>query len=162
MAEELVNITNEVEYVYLTIPAEYVCLYHKLLGYLSDFGIELIKDCKAGCSAKNKSIIDCWNMFQALCAAHALGEEKKAELLYNYIEAQLSLNYKGSENEVYDGTFIARITEDQFLEAVVTCNSSNIGTFEIDLKTGELYRTYLAEKENRDADLDDEITDETP
>lgn len=156
MAEELVNITNEVEYTYLTIPAAYVCLYHKLLVYLSDFGIELIRDCKAGCSAKNKSIIDCWNMFQALCAAYALGEEKKAELLYNYITAQLELYYKGSNNEVYDGKFVGRITEDGKLKAIVTCNN-NIGVFHVTPETGELYRTYIAEQPNNDVDLNDEI-----
>lgn len=157
MAEELVDITNEVEYAYLTIPAGYICLYHKLLVYLSDFGIELIKDCKAGCSAKNKSIIDCWNMFQALCAAHALGETKKAELLYNYITNQLELYYKqeASDSEVYNGKFVGRITEDGLLKATVTCNS-DIGRFWVDAETGELYRKYIAEKENNDVNLDDE------
>lgn len=162
MPENLINITNEVEYVYLTIPAEYVCLYHKLLVYLADFGLELIKDCQAGCSAKNKSIIDCWNMFQALCAAYALGEEKKAKILYDYISAQLELYYKGSNKEVYEGKFIGRISEDGYLKAVITCGKNNIGTFEIDAETGELWRTYIAEKENNDVDLNDEIEPETP
>lgn len=161
MAEELVNITDEVEYTYLTIPKAYVCLYHKLLVYLADFGLELIKDCKAGCSAKNKSIIDCWNMFQALCAAYTLGEEKKAELLYNYITAQLELHYKGSSSEVYDGNFVGSITDDGYLKAIVTCNG-DIGTFHVDAETGELWRTYIAEQENDDVDLNDEIEPETP
>lgn len=164
MAENLVDITSEVEYVYLTIPARYVCLYHKLLVYLSDFGLDLLKDCKAGCSAKNKSIIDCWNMFQALCAAYTLGEEKKAKLLYDYITAQLELYYKqsASDSEVYEGKFVGRISEDGFLKAIVTCRKDDIGTFEIDAETGELWRTYIAEKENNDVDLNDEIEPETP
>ena len=155
MSENLINITDEAEYIYLTIPAEYVCLYHKLLVYLADFGLDLIKDCQAGCSAKNKSIIDCWNMFQALCAAHILGEEKKAKILYDYISAQLEIYYRGSTKEVYD-KFIGNITEDGYLKAIITCKS-NIGTFEIDAEKGELLRTYIAEKENNDVDLNDEI-----
>lgn len=158
MEEELVDITNEVEYTYLTIPATYVCLYHKLLVYLSDFGTDLIKDCSAGCSAKNKSIIDCWNMFQALCAAHILGQTKKEELLYNYITTQLGLYYKqeASDSEVYDGKFVGRLTEDGLLKAVVTCNN-DIGRFWVDAETGELYRKYIAEQENNDVTLDDEL-----
>lgn len=159
MAEELVDITDEVEYAYLTIPKAYICLYHKLLVYLSDFGIELLKDCKAGCSAKNKSIIDCWNMFQALCAAHALGETKKAELLYNYITSQLELYYKqeASDSEIYNRRFAVRITEDGILKAGVSCrDNTDIGTFYVDVETGELYRKYIAEKENNDVNLDDE------
>lgn len=161
MAEELVNITEEVEYTYLTIPKAYVCLYHKLLIYLSDFGLELVKDCKAGCSAKNKSIIDCWNMFQALCAAHILGREKEAKLIYDYINSQLELNYKGTGNEAYDGKFVGRITDNGYLKAIVTCNG-DIGTFEVDATTGELWRKYIAEQENNDVDLNDEIEPETP
>lgn len=158
MEEELVDITNEVEYTYLTIPAEYVCLYHKILVYLSDFGIELLKDCKAGCSAKNKSIIDCWNMFQALCAAHSLGETKKAELLYNYITAQLELYYKqeASDNKPYGNKFIGKLTEDGLLTAVVTCNNNDVGEFWVDAETGELYRKYISKKENNYVSLDDE------
>lgn len=155
MEEKLVDITNEVEYAYLTIPKAYVCLYHKLLVYLSDFGLELVKDCKAGCSAKNKAIIDCWNMFQALCAAYTLGEEQKAKLLYDYITAQLELYYKGSNTEVYNGKFVGRITEDGQLKAIVTCNG-DIGVFHVTPETGELYRTYIAEHENNDVNLDDE------
>lgn len=164
MADNLINITDEVEYLYLTIPAKYVCLYHKLLIYLSDFGLELLKDCQAGCHAKNKSIIDCWNMFQALCAAYTLGETEKADILYKYIEAQLELYYKnsGSTSEIYNGKFVGRITEDGFLKAIVTCNSDKSGTFEVDAETGELYRKYIADKPNNDFNLDDEITNETP
>ena len=167
MEQELVDITSEVKYVYLTIPAEYVCLYHKLLVYLADLGTDLIKDCQAGCNATNKSILNCWNMFQALCAEHALHEKEsptaKETLLYNYIDAQLELCYKsrGWDKEVYEGKFVGSISEDGRLRAVITCNNPNIGTFEVDAETGQLYRTYIAEQENNDVTLDDEIPSET-
>ena len=34
------------EYIYTTIPAEYVCVYHKILAMLADYGEEMLKDCK--------------------------------------------------------------------------------------------------------------------
>ncbi len=167
MEQELVDISNEVKYIYLSIPAKYVCLYHKLLVYLADLGTDLIKDCQAGCNAANKSVLNCWNMFQALCAEHALHEDEspteKETLLYKYITAQLELCYKnrGWDKEVYDGKFVASISEDGLFKAIVTCHSTDIGTFEIDAENGELYRHYVAEHENRDADLDDEIPIDT-
>lgn len=99
------------DYVYMVIPAEYISIYHKLLVYLSDFGIELIKDCQASCSAKNKTIIDCWNMFQSMIACYNTGQNDKAELIKKYIEAQLELYYKGTDKEIYNGTGIYPITK---------------------------------------------------
>lgn len=129
------------EYVFMTIPAEYVCIYHKLLVYLSDFGLELLADCKASCSAKNKSIIDCWNMFQSMIACHNLGQTDKAEVFKKYIEAQLDIYYKGSEKVVYNGGMVYPITPDGHIKANVDC-SNNI-KFKIDPETGKLYQEYL-------------------
>ena len=81
-------------YVYLTVPFKYNCVYTKLLIMVSDLGIDLIKDCTSTCKGVNRQVINCWNMFQAACAAYQLGEEKKADLLINYIIAQLRLECK--------------------------------------------------------------------
>ena len=81
-------------YVYLTVPLKYNCVYTKLLIMVSDLGIDLIKDCTSTCKGINRQVINCWNMFQAACAAYQLGEEKKADLLINYIIAQLRLECK--------------------------------------------------------------------
>lgn len=81
-------------YVYLTVPLKYNCVYTKLLIMVSDLGIDLIKDCTSTCKGVNRQVINCWNMFQAACAAYQLGEEKKANLLINYIVAQLRLECK--------------------------------------------------------------------
>lgn len=78
-------------YVYLTVPLKYNCVYTKLLIMVSDLGIDLIKDCTSTCKGINRQVINCWNMFQAACAAYQLGEEKKADLLINYIIAQLPI-----------------------------------------------------------------------
>ena len=80
------------EFIYLSIPTKYKCVYNKLLVKLSNLGISMINDCTANCSGQNKFIITCWNMFQSACAAYALNEIKKADLLINYINLQLGLN----------------------------------------------------------------------
>lgn len=65
-------------YIYCVIPEKYKCIYEKLLIKLSDLGIDILKDCGSTCRGVNKNIINCWNMFQAACAAYNLGEEKKS------------------------------------------------------------------------------------
>lgn len=77
------------KYIYCVIPEKYKCIYEKLLIKLSDLGIDILKDCGSTCRGVNKNIINCWNMFQAACAAYNLGEEKKAQLLMYYINIQL-------------------------------------------------------------------------
>lgn len=76
-------------YTYLIVPLKYNCVYTKLLVMMSDIGIDLIKDCTSTCKGINRQVINCWNMFQAACSAYQLGETKKADLLINYIIAQL-------------------------------------------------------------------------
>ena len=71
------------EYIYLTIPAEYVCVYHRIMAMLADYGEEMLKDCKANCTDKNSGVIECFNMFNAACAARHMGEDKKASLIIN-------------------------------------------------------------------------------
>lgn len=51
-SEELVE-TNP-DFVYMVIPAKYVCTYHKLLVMLADVGIEMLNDCTANCKGNNK------------------------------------------------------------------------------------------------------------
>ena len=54
-SEELVE-TNP-DFVYMVIPAKYVCTYHKLLVMLADVGIEMLNDCTANCKGNNKNVI---------------------------------------------------------------------------------------------------------
>lgn len=78
-------------YVYLVVPEKYNCVYEQLLIKISDLGVDMIKDCSSTCRGINRAVINCWNMFQAACASYTLGEEKKADLMINYITAQLKL-----------------------------------------------------------------------
>lgn len=85
------NINNE-EYIYLVIPAKYTKIYKALTIKLSQLGTDMLKECSSSCKNISKSVINCWNMFQTACAAYALDEIKKADLIVNYIIAELKLN----------------------------------------------------------------------
>jgi len=123
-------------YVYMIIPAEYVCVYHKLLVMLTQFGIDMLDDCSATCKGNNKNVVTCWNMFQAACAAYQLDETSKANVLINYIKGQLNIIYQGSEHEQYDGTFVVPVDEEGKLKAVVSCEDQP--KFYIDASNGQL------------------------
>lgn len=127
---------NNPDYVYMIIPADYACVYARLLVMLSDLGYEMLQDCAAGCKGSNKNIISCWNMFQAACAAHSLNKTKEADLLIKYIKAQISNIYKGSGVSENLGSVTMPIDENGELYAMVTCGS--VPTFEVDVETGLL------------------------
>ena len=107
------------EYIYLTIPAEYVCVYHRIMAMLADYGEEMLKDCKAACVDRNSGVIECFNMFNAACAARLLGQEKKAQLIINYIKAKINQIYKGKDNST---SYVFPIDENGKLKAFVSCN----------------------------------------
>ena len=107
------------EYIYLTIPAEYVCVYHRIMAMLADYGEEMLKDCKAACTDRNSGVIECYNMFNAACAARLLGQDKKAQLIINYIKAKINQIYKGKDNST---SYVFPIDENGKLKAFVSCN----------------------------------------
>lgn len=80
--------------IYLVIPVKYRCTYNRLLTALSDFGIDALKDCDSVCKGSKGQVIKCWNMFQAAMAAYNLGNEREADVLIKYIDAQLNIIYK--------------------------------------------------------------------
>lgn len=129
------------EYLYLTIPADWVCIYHKLLAYMADFGKTIIDDCTASCKGNGKNIISCWNLFQSAIAARTLGNIEQADFFIKYIRKQLDLIYKGSDKEVYDGVLPLAITDDGILKATVSCK--NYDKFYVDHETGILYQEWL-------------------
>lgn len=85
-------------YIYLVIPAEFECVYSKLLVRITDLGLDIVKDCSASCRGINRQLINCWNIFQAACTAYELGEVSKANFMINYIKAQLNITC-GNEPE---------------------------------------------------------------
>lgn len=122
-------------YIYLTIPEEYICIYHKLLILVSNIGKEILNDCNASCKGNNKYIIDCWNTFQSAIACNALGKTKEAEILINYIKGQISNLYIGTDSVEQD-VFV--YIDDSYLKARVSCKN-DIPIVDVDAESGMLY-----------------------
>ena len=122
------------EYVYMRIPAEYVCIYHKILVLFAEFGIDMLDDCNASCKDVNKNIINCFNMFNAAIAARQLGNFKLANNLIKYIESQLNIDYKELANL---DSIIFPVDEQGKIKAIVGCGEKP--TFWVDVETGKLW-----------------------
>lgn len=127
------------EYIYMTIPADYVCTYHKILILLSEYGVDMLNDCQAGCSNQNKSIINCFNMFNAAVAARKLGQDKTAETIMKYINGQLNIIHNYEE---IDTKIVFPVDENGYLKAIVSCGENP--TFTIDPETGLLWEKSIA------------------
>ena len=124
----------EPEYIYVTIPAEYICVYHRILAMLADFGEEMLKDCKASCTDRNSGVIECFNMFNAAVAARKLNKTKLAETLIKYIKAKINQIYRGKDNST---SFVFPVDENGQIKAFVSCGERP--KFEINAEDGELY-----------------------
>lgn len=132
MNTQLVQI--EPEYIYITIPAEYICVYHRLAAMLADYGEEMLKDCKATCMERNSGIIECYNMFQAAVAARKLGKTTLAAVLIKYIKEKINMIYKDKDNST---SFVFPVDENGQLKAFVSCGERP--RFEINPDDMELY-----------------------
>lgn len=116
----LVEVTNDVQFVYITIPKEYLCVYHKILVMLADYGIEMLKDCKASCTDRNSNVIECFNMFNAAVAAYKLNNTNLANTLITYVKAKIEQIYKGR----VDTTFVFPLDEDNNIRSFVSCEDT--------------------------------------
>lgn len=124
----------EPEYIYVTIPAEYICVYHKILMMMADFGEDLLKDCKASCTNRNTNIIECFNMFNAAVAARKLNKTKLAETIIKYIKSKINQIYR---NKAPYAGFVFPIDETGKLKAFVSCGE--VPEFYMDEESAELY-----------------------
>lgn len=124
----------DLEYVYVTIPAEYICVYHRILAMMADYGEEMLKDCKATCTDKNSGVIECFNMFNSAVAARKLGKDKLAEVIIKYVKTKINSIYKGRDNST---SFVFPVDETGHLKAIVSCGERP--KFEINPDDGELY-----------------------
>lgn len=129
---ELIKV--EPEYIYVTVPAEYICVYHRILAMMADYGEEMLKDCKASCTDKNNNVIECFNIFNSAVAARKLGKDKLAETLIKYIKAKINQIYKGLDNST---SFVFPIDENGEIKAFVSCGERP--KFEINPNDGILY-----------------------
>lgn len=129
------------DFIYLTIPTEYVVVYKRLMQCLLDSGINVLKQCDCNCkNNKTRIIFDCWCAFQSAIAAKKLGMEKEADLIIKYILAQLDLNC--SPDEVCDCNILPIDVTKGILEVQTNCDKCDIPSFYIDVDTGELYSDY--------------------
>ena len=140
MSAEVIELNTNVqhtplEYVYITIPAEYVCVYHRILAMLADFGVEMLEDCKASCKDRNSGVIECYNMFNAAVAARKLGKDSLAETLIKYIKSKINQIYKDKDNST---SFVFPVDENGQLKAFVSCGERP--KFWINPDDGELYK----------------------
>lgn len=143
----------EPEYVYVTIPAEYVCVYHRILVMLADYGEEMLKDCKASCTDRNSNVIECFNMFNAAVAARKLGKDKLAEVLIKYIKAKINQIYKGFDNST---SVVFPVDEDGRIKAFVSCgerprfeiNADDMCLYEHKLDNGFTEHYQLGDEDN--------------
>jgi hypothetical protein len=135
-------------FIYLEIPISYACTYHKLLTYMADYGIDAIKECDSACKGSNKSIIKCWNMFQAAIAAYEIGKKKEANLLINYVDSQLDLIYKKTDFIPELNGVIEPIDENGHVFATLTCRNYiefylHVEETNEEFKQGHLYAKIL-------------------
>lgn len=124
----------EFEYIYVTIPAEYICVYHRILAMLADYGEDMLKDCKAACKDRNSGVIECFNMFNAAVAARKLGKQSLADVLIKYIKTKINQIYKGKDNST---DFVFPVDENGQLKAFVSCGERP--QFWINADDGDLY-----------------------
>lgn len=143
------NIEISPEYIYCTIPKDYVCVYHKLINYLADAGKDIIDDCSFACKGNGKKLFNCWGLFQSACAAYQQEDYEKANFYFNYVSQQLEEYYKDLDKPIYNGGNYYPITDDGRLKALCSC--SNLETrFYVDEETKKLYQEYLDEKDEHD------------
>lgn len=135
----------EPEYVYLTIPAEYICVYHKIIAMMADYGEEMLKDCKANCTDRNSNVIECFNMFNSAIAARKLGKDKLAETIIKYIKAKINQIYKGKDNST---SFVFPVDENGYIKAFVSCGEHPL--FEINSDDMNLYKHHYLTSEHND------------
>lgn len=134
------------EFLYLTIPSEWVCIYHKLLVAMSDIGKSVLDDCALLKNNQSRIILNCWTIFQSAIACKGLNKIEDAEFLIKYIDKQLLLLYRGI-GKSYTGTNYYPITEDGTLQALCSCFDDDV-EFTVDSETGQLYEQYLKNQDD--------------
>lgn len=89
---ELENVTKLYENgVEIKIPLQYLSVYKVILILFTELGLDMLNDCKTLCKNRNKSIIDCYIMFQTAMAQYYNGNTETTNHIIDYIKAQLNL-----------------------------------------------------------------------
>lgn len=140
-----IELDPQPEYVYLTIPAEYICVFHKIMAMMADYGEDMLKDCKASCTDRNSSVIECYNMFNSAVMARHIGKDKLAETLIKYVKAKINQIYRGTQA---DPGYVFPIDKNGHIKAFVSCNDRP--RFFINSEDGVLYKQIMGLGTNED------------
>lgn len=99
--------TQDSSFIYLKVPIKWKAIYRKLLKLMAKQGYSMLEDCNSSCTGKGKQIINCWNMFNAACAALDDGNEKLALALIRTVIEELNdkFNLDIDYTEYADMTF---------------------------------------------------------
>lgn len=81
---------SDLEYFYSKIPIKYLPVYKAILELLSDYGEQMLKDCKIRCADRSENVVECFNMFNGALASYNLGDIRKADLIINYVAAKIN------------------------------------------------------------------------
>lgn len=141
------------DFVYMSIPREYMCTYIRLLNMVSDIGKRLLDDCNATCKGDGKNVMNCWNMFQSAIACYNIGKAKEANFLINYIEKQV-YNLYSTMGISYNQSFEIPVTEDGTVKALCTCGEEI--KIVIDEKDNAAYEDYVLHKDDGKVFVKDE------
>ena len=128
-------ISDNNKFIFLKVPVKWTEIYNKLLILMSNRGIDMIKDCNASCDGETKKLIECWNQFNAACAAYAIGQETEAKILIRILIDCMNKKYKTN----YDEEYYTDFNIDSL--PYINCNNS---TFFID----EIINLYNADNFN--------------
>lgn len=128
----MVTSNESFEYVYTTIPIDYVCVYHAILEAMSSYGEDMLKDCKAKCTNRNENIIDCYNMFNSAVSARRIGKTKLAKTIISYIKGTLK-QLTGIDCDNTSFTFTLGINQDIKVVIIVENGDITIKTTDSDL-----------------------------
>lgn len=110
------------KHVYLSIPINYICVYNKLKYLVYNYGIDIIKDCASSCKPKNKTIVECWNLFQLAIINYHNNKIDEANNIINNIKNKIDKLYKTLSNIDYNGESDYYIDENGNNKTHIICN----------------------------------------
>lgn len=110
--------------VYLSVPINYVCVYNKLKYLIYNYGIDIIKDCASSCKPKNKTIIECWNLFQLAIVNFENDKFDEADKIIDSIKSKIDKLYKSLSNVDYNGINEYYINEEGTSTTKIICNNN--------------------------------------
>lgn len=75
----------------MNIPTEQTANYYRILRMFANYGIDIIKDCGAVCTSKNKNAVFLFNLFVSGVVATEIGNTAAANVIFAQVTQTLSL-----------------------------------------------------------------------